>query len=163
MIFILVSLAAIILVGFVCRQPPSRFDWFSAFMIFIACFILATFVTGRILGNIGKHHNTIAKEGVYEIIPLQILDRKGSLIETYNGNTVDGLFLNIKDESGIITPIHLGKKYDYEIFEDGELKLEVIVETTGSFWTTIVPYVIVKPYKIHIPQNSKILRHKVIG
>jgi len=162
-ILILVSLILIILVGFALREPNSKFSWFSAFITFLICFIITAFMTGKFLEDMGKCHDAIAEEGVYEIVPLQILDRKGSIVETYSGNTVDGLFLNIKDKNGIITPIHLGKEYDYEIFEDGELKLEVIVETTGSFWTTIVPYVIVKPYKIHIPQNSKILRHKVIG
>jgi hypothetical protein len=156
MVFCIALLIVAIFFGFF-SGIKSGFDAVS-FVIVLAFggILVAVFIGILLSGN-----PVVIEKGVYEIIPVQIAERKGYIIETCREGELSGLLINIKKKNGLIIPIHLNLKSDnYEIIEDGENKIESDTKMVGNFWLTFVKHEITKPYKIHIPQNSRILKYK---
>lgn len=162
MIAILAWIAIIVIAGFLGATASNHksFDGFSAFMAGgIGILIPLFFMTAGIDGS-----PVIVESGNYEIVPMEIAEREGYAVEIYRRDKIAGLLINIKKENGMIVPLYLSKNHDnYEIFEDGKNKLDSETKINGSFWTTLLKREVAKPYKIHIPQNSRIARFKNEG
>jgi hypothetical protein len=103
----------------------------------------------------------IIEDGEYNLVPIEIGEREGYVIQYYNESGTVGLLVGI-EKNGIIVPLSIPYSYNVEIVEDGKCIMKSKnVTKGGNVFLNFTTARYADELSIHIPPQSLIMKFGV--